>query len=72
MRFEETRSGRDVCHQRYVRADKSGTALARACEVCILPNMGLSKWKYHDKLSEIDIRPFNNFAELSTDPDSAN
>ena len=24
LRFEETRSGRDVCHQRYVREDKSG------------------------------------------------
>jgi len=27
-RFEETWPGRDVCHQHYVRADKSGTALA--------------------------------------------
>ena len=30
MRFEETRPGRDVYHQRYVRADKSGHC-ARAC-----------------------------------------
>jgi len=28
VRFEKTQPGRDVCHQRYVRADKSGTALA--------------------------------------------
>ena len=32
-RFEETRRGRDVCHQRYVKGDKSGTVLARACEI---------------------------------------
>ena len=31
--FEETRPGRDVCHQHYVRTDKSRTALARACGV---------------------------------------
>ena len=39
-RFEETRPGRDVCNQCYVRADTNGTALARACEVCVLPNLG--------------------------------
>ena len=39
-RFEEKWPGRSigdirhVCHQCYVRADKSGTALTRACEVC--------------------------------------
>ena len=30
----ETRLGRDVCHQRYVRADKSALTL------CVLPNLG--------------------------------
>ena len=39
-RFDEIRIGRDVCHQCYVRTDKSGTALARACEVCVQPNLG--------------------------------
>ena len=39
MRLEETRPGRDVCHQCcYIRADKTGTALARACEVCRTPS----------------------------------
>ena len=43
MRFEETRPGHDECYQRYVRAAKPGTALARAYElikVCVLPNLG--------------------------------
>ena len=39
-RFEETRPGCDVCLQHYVRADKSETALARACGVCVYPNLG--------------------------------
>ena len=39
-RFDEIRPGRDVCHQRYVRAGKSGTAFARACEVRVYPNLG--------------------------------
>ena len=40
MRFEETRPGRDLCHLRYVRTEKSSTAFVRACEVCVLADMG--------------------------------
>ena len=39
MCFEETLSGRDACHQYYVRVDKSGH-YACASEVCVLPNLG--------------------------------
>lgn len=39
MRFEETRLGSDVRHQRYVRAIKASTALACACGMCVLPNL---------------------------------
>ena len=41
MRVEETRAGRDVFHQRYIRADKSGHCCACApCDVYVLPNLG--------------------------------
>ena len=35
MRIEETRPGFDVFHQRYVRENKGGSALARVCQVCV-------------------------------------
>jgi len=34
-RFEETRLGHHVCHQRYVRADNRWTLLTRTCEVFV-------------------------------------
>ena len=41
MRFGETRSGHDVCNQRYVRADKTGTALANAfASFAFSPDLG--------------------------------
>ena len=42
--FEETQPGYDVCHQHYyIRAAKTGMALAHIYKVCILPNLGLAK-----------------------------
>jgi len=35
-----TRAWRDVGHQRYVTADKSGNCAWCACEVCVWPNLG--------------------------------
>ena len=43
--FEETRPARDICFQHYVRADKSGTALARACVECVYPNLGQAEFE---------------------------
>ena len=47
VRFEEIQPGTDICHQSYVRADKSGTALARACKIC-----DMRIWDHHTGLTE--------------------
>ena len=42
MRVEETRPGHDVTCVANATSEqlKAGTAFARACEVCVLPNLG--------------------------------
>ena len=40
MRFDETRPGRDVCHHRYVRADKNGYCTCARMRCMILAKSG--------------------------------